>query len=115
MTFINGCIGLELKDNLIDVKREIDSGYEFSECPLPAVIAGQKGLVEEKDLRIPSMRGIMSARSKPLEIIESSISNNETIKILSYDKPVERSECTMVEEDNVEELVSLLSNEAKVI
>tara|TARA_Y100001968_G_scaffold319371_1_gene350788 strand:- start:1616 stop:2338 length:723 start_codon:yes stop_codon:yes gene_type:complete len=115
MTFINGCIGLELKENLIDVKREIDSGYEFSECPLPAVIAGQKGLVEEKDLRIPSMRGIMSARSKPLEIIESSISNNETIKILSYDKPAERSECTIVEEDNVEELVSLLANEAKVI
>jgi len=115
MPFINSCIGLELKDGLIELKREIDSGYEFCECSLPAVVAGQKGLVEEKDLRIPSMRGIMSARTKPLKIIESNISNSETIRIISYNKPAERSECKIIDEENIEQLVSLLSSEAKVI
>lgn len=113
--FVNGCIGLELKDECIEVKREIDSGHEICECSLPAIIAGQKGLVEEKDLRIPSMRGIMTARTKPLETIETTSTENENIKVVAYSKPSERSECKMISEDNVEELITLLSNEAKVI
>ncbi|MAQ32284.1 MAG: electron transfer flavoprotein subunit alpha [Flavobacteriales bacterium] len=113
--FINGCVGLELKNNSIEVKREVDSGHEISECNLPAVIAGQKGLVEEKDLRIPSMRGIMTARTKPLQVINSNIEITETFKITTNSKPVERSECKIIDEENIEKLVDLLSNEAKVI
>ena len=60
-----------VKNNILELKREIDNGHEICESSLPAVIAGQKGLVEEKDLKIPSMRGIMSARTKTLEVIES--------------------------------------------
>ena len=113
--FINGCIGLELQNTIIETKREIDSGYEICNCVLPAVIAGQKGLVEEKDLKIPSMRGIMTARTKPLEIIDSSKEEKNVLKIQCYHKPVERSDCKIISEENVEELVELLSNEAKVI
>ena len=113
--FINGCIGLELQNTIIETKREIDSGYEIGTCVLPVVIAGQKGLVEEKDLKIPSMRGIMTARTKPLEIIESAKEDNSILKIKCYHKPAERSQCKMINEKNVEELVELLSNEAKVI
>ena len=113
--FINGCVGLELKNNSIEVKREVDSGHETSECNLPAVIAGQKGLVEEKDLRIPSMRGIMTARTKPLQVIDSNMKITETFKIISTSKPAERSECKIIDEENIEQLLDLLSNEAMVI
>lgn len=115
LPFINGCIGLELKNQVLELKREIDNGYELCESSLPAVIAGQKGLVEEKDLKIPSMRGIMSARTKSLEVIESNTTLEKSIKVIHYDKPIQRSECKMINEDNVEELVDLLNNEAKVI
>jgi len=115
LPFINSCIGLDITDNTLSLKREIDGGHELCECSCPAVIAGQKGLVEEKDLRIPSMRGIMTARTKPLEVINIEIAQEKNIKIIEYNKPTERSECKMIEEDNIDQLVELLSNEAKVI
>ena len=67
LPFINSCVGLDYIDDKINAKREIDGGHEICECSLPVVVAGQKGLVEEKDLKIPSMRGIMTARTKPLK------------------------------------------------
>ena len=113
--FINGCIGLDIQNDHITTKREIDSGHEIAKVNLPCLIAGQKGLVEEKELRIPSMRGIMTARTKPLELIESNVSLSSQIKTLKFEKPKERSECIMISEDNVEKLVDLLTNDAKVI
>ena len=113
--FINSCIGLEFKDNLIECKREIDNGNEICESSLPALIAGQKGLVEEKDLKIPSMRGIMTARTKPLNIIELNITLEHSIKAKNYEKPVGRSDCKIMNEDEVDKLIDLLSQEAKVI
>ena len=115
LPFINSCIGLEHKEKTLVLKREIDSGHELCECSLPAIIAGQKGLVEEKDLRIPSMRGIMTARTKPLEVIESNIVQEKIVKIIEYNKPTERSDCKIIEEENINQLVDLLSSEAKVI
>ncbi len=67
--FVNACIGLEVNGASFVAQREIDGGKETLEGELPAVIAGQKGIVEEKDLRIPNMRGIMMARKKPLQVI----------------------------------------------
>ena len=80
-----------------------------------SLIAGQKGLVEEKDLRIPSMRGIMTARTKPLEVMEPNEEFQENIKIVNFEKPEGRSECTFINDDQVEKLIDLLANEAKVI
>ena len=60
--FVNACLGLELNGNQATVIREIDGGKETLQGNLPMLLAGQKGLVEEKDLRIPAMRGIMMAR-----------------------------------------------------
>jgi len=113
--FINSCIGMNITNNAIELKQEIDNGYQICETTTPILIAGQKGLVEEKDLRIPSMRGIMTARTKPLDIIESNISSEANIKVISYEKPSERSECKMIDSENVEDLINLLSTEAKVI
>src|SRR5210317_430165 len=66
--FVNACISLEVTENSVVAQREIDGGKETMEGNLPMVVAGQKGLVEEKDLRIPNMRGIMMARKKPLQV-----------------------------------------------
>ena len=113
--FINGCVGLEIEGSTLTLKRTIDNGQEICTSSLPSLIAGQKGLVEEKELRIPSMRGIMTARTKPLEIIEASLKDEAGIRVLEYEKPLARSECKIIEEDNVKNLVELLHSEAKVI
>ena len=113
--FINACIDLEINGETLELKREIDNGYELVESSCPALIAGQKGLVEEKDLRIPSMRGIMTSRTKPLEVIESQVALDNKIEIVSHEKPAKRSECKMISADNVVELVDALANDAKII
>ena len=113
--FVNSCIGMELKENIIELKQEIDDGYNTCKVKSPLIIAGQKGLVEEKDLKIPSMRGIMTARTKPLEVIESSVQCEKNIRVATYEKPTERSECKMIESENTKVLVELLSSEAKVL
>src|SRR5690606_14789549 len=53
--FVNSCIGLTVDGNTAKAVREIDGGKETVSTSLPLVIGGQKGLVEEKDLRIPNM------------------------------------------------------------
>jgi len=110
--FVNACVGLEIEGNKATISREIDGGKEILSADLPLIIAGQKGLVEEKDLRIPNMRGIMMARQKKLEVVEPTF-NEATSKSVSFEKPVAKSACKLV--DNVDELISLLHNEAKVI
>ena len=114
LPFVNACNGLEVTGNDAKISREIDGGKETLSASLPLVIGGQKGLVEESALRIPNMRGIMQARSKPLEVIEPSDTENLTTSV-SFEKPAEKGACKLVDADNVAELVSLLRNEAKVI
>ena len=112
--FVNACIGLEIEGEKATVSREIDGGKEIVTGNLPLVIAGQKGLVEEKDLRIPNMRGIMMARKKPLAIVEPISTDTKTLTA-SFEKPAAKSACKIVSADNVGELVDLLHSEAKVI
>ena len=112
--FVNACVGLEIEGDKATVIREIDGGKEKSVIPLPAVIAGQKGLVEEKDLKIPNMRGIMQARSKPLNVVEPVDADVKTAAV-HFEKPAPKGDCKMIDPDNVQELVDLLHNEAKVI
>ena len=78
------------------------------------MIGGQKGLVEESDLKIPNMRGIMMARKKPLEVVEP---NGATAlsAITKFEKPAPKGEVKLVDADNVDQLIDLLHNEAKVI
>lgn len=113
-SFVNACIGLEIDGEKATISREIDGGKEILSANLPLIIAGQKGLVEEKDLRIPNMRGIMMARKKPLTIVEATQSGTTTASV-SFEKPAVKSACKIVSADNVDELVSLLHSEAKVI
>ncbi len=113
--FINAVMGLELKDeNTVEVAREIDGGKEFIETSLPLIIGGQKGLVKEEELRIPNMRGIMMARKKPLEVLPAVEAIVKT-KIDKFEKPAPKGAIKLVDKDNLDELIDLLHNEAKVI
>lgn len=112
--FVNGCISLEVDGDAVKAVREIDGGKETLSAKLPLVIGGQKGLVEEKDLRIPNMRGIMQARTKALTILEA-VAANSTTKAVKFEKPAPKSAVKLISPDNLDELVSLLHNEAKVI
>ncbi|ANW95004.1 electron transfer flavoprotein subunit alpha [Wenyingzhuangia fucanilytica] len=112
--YINGCIGLEIENNNVNASREIDGGVEKLSASLPIIIAGQKGLVEEKDLKIPNMRGIMMARKKPLTVV-APLESTSTTQIQNFEKSAEKSACKMVDANNLDELINLLHNEAKVI
>lgn len=112
MNFVNTCISLETDGNNATAVREIDGGKETLTTSLPLVIGGQKGLVEESDLRIPNMRGIMQARQKKLSVLEP-ISSDGTTKDINFDKPAAKGAVKLV--DTVDELINLLHNEAKVI
>ena len=113
MNFVNTCIGLEVEGNEATAMREIDGGKEKISTSLPLVIGGQKGLVEESDLRIPNMRGIMMARKKALNVVEPIDAPTPT-----HDKKFERpakGPVKLVDAANVGELVDLLHNEAKAL
>lgn len=112
--FVNSCIKLDVTDNDAKAVREIDGGKETLSAKLPMVIGGQKGLVEEKDLRIPNMRGIMMARQKALVVLDPVAANAAT-KAVKFEKPAPKSAVKLISPDNLDELVSLLHNEAKVI
>ena len=112
--FVNTCIGLEVEGEKATVTREIDGGKESITTVFPLVIGGQKGLVEESDLRIPNMRGIMQARKKPLNIVEPIEVANQTM-IEKFEKPAPKGAIKLIDPDNLDELINLLHNEAKVI
>ena len=112
--FVNSCIGLTVEGNNVKAVREIDGGKETVATTLPLIIGGQKGLVEEKDLRIPNMRGIMTARTKALTFLEPVTADSNT-KAVKFEKPAPKSAVKLISPDNLDELINLLHNEAKVI
>ena len=114
MPYLANCIHLEIDGKNVDLQREIDGGKESLKASLPVVIGAQKGLVEEKDLIIPNMRGIMQARQKPLEVISPNEIKPAT-EILTFKKPDEKGPVKLVDSDNIDELIKLLENEAKVL
>lgn len=112
--FVNCCTGLTIEGSSVTAVREIDGGKETISTSLPIIIGGQKGLVEEKDLRIPNMRGIMTARTKALAVVEPIAVSGQSM-VLKFEKPAPKSAVKLVSADNLDELISLLHNEAKVI
>ena len=103
--------GIQVANGQASVEREIEGGKEVLTASLPIVIGTAEGVAEPK---IPNMRGIMGARSKPLEVIAATAVEPLT-KVKSYATPPARGSVTLVNEDQVDELVSLLHNNAKVI
>lgn len=112
--FVNSCIELTIDGTSAKAAREIDGGKEVVSTALPLIIGGQKGLVEEKDLRIPNMRGIMTARTKVLTVLEPVGANIET-KAVKFEKPAPKSAVKLFSADDLDGLINALHNEAKVI
>lgn len=111
MNYIGFAASLDVAAGVATVKREIEGGEETDTCPLPMVVSCQKGMAEA---RIPNMRGIMAARTKPLKVVApAAVSALSTIA--SYEMPPAKTGVKMIDENNMDELVSLLHNEAKVI
>ena len=114
ITFVSNCVGLEIDGNNAIAEREIDGGREKLKGNLPMVIGGQKGLVEEADLKIPNMRGIMQARQKPFEVLNPKGSEIPTKDVL-FEKPAPKAEVKLVPTDDIDQLIELLHKEANVI
>lgn len=114
LPFVNAAVGLEVNGSEAKAVREIEGGKETISVKLPAVIAGQKGLVDEKEVIIPNLRNIMGARTKPLDVVEPT---NSEVKVapVSFDAVPPRAAVKLVDADNLDELVRLLQEEAKVI
>lgn len=112
--FVNSCVGLTIEGTNVTANREIDGGKEIVSTTLPLIIGSQKGLVEEKDLRIPNMRGIMTARTKVITVLEPIAANVNT-KSVQFEKPAPKSTVKLIAADQIDELINLLHNEAKVI
>lgn len=102
---------LDVNGNDMVVEREIEGGKEIIQVALPAVVSCSEGVAEPK---IPNMRGIMSARTKPLEVIEGSGVENLT-NIIEYTTPAPRGAVKILSADETRKLVELLHSEAKVI
>ena len=109
--YIGFATDVQVDGNIATVKREIEGGEETDIVNLPAVISCQKGVAEA---RIPNMRGIMAARTKPLNVVAPS-SVDAVTAILSYEMPPAKAGVKMVSPYNMDELVELLHAEAKVI
>lgn len=114
LDFVNGCISLEVEGNTATLLREIDGGKEKLTASLPLVIGGQKGLVQESDLRIPNMRGIMMARQKALTVLQP-VDAPQPTRDQRFERPAPKGQVKLISPENVGELVELLHREAKVI
>jgi electron transfer flavoprotein beta subunit len=112
--YITNCISLEIDNGQATASREIDGGKEVVTSGIPLVIGSQKGLVEESDLIIPNMRGIMQARKKPLEVM-APLDASPASKTESFQKPAPKGEVKLIAPDDIDTLIDLLHNEAKVI
>lgn len=102
---------LDLEGTTATIHREIVGGDEVVEVSLPFVASAAKGMAEQ---RIPNMRGIMAARTKPLTVVEP-VACEDLTSFVSYSLPDAKSECKYIDANNMDELVALLHNEAKVI
>ena len=111
MPFVSLASKLDVEGNTLTVEREIIGGLQVVELSTPAVISCAKGMAEQ---RIPNMRGIMAARTKPLNVVPAKEIEDLT-EFISYSLPNAKSAVKMIDPENMDELVELLHNEAKVI
>jgi len=109
--FISLASKLDINGQTAIAEMDVPGGSQVVETSLPFVLSASKGMAEQ---RIPNMRGIMAARTKPLEVV-TAVEVGQHTSIKGYSLPPAKSECKYVDADNVEELVDLLRNEAKAI
>jgi electron transfer flavoprotein beta subunit len=111
LPYVSLAVKFELNGTTAVITREIEGGEEVCEVNLPVVVSCQKGMAEQ---RIPNMKGIMGARTKPLKVVEPVAADTLTA-VESFGLPPAKAGVKLVAADNPAELVRLLREEAKVI
>ncbi len=111
MPYVSLATKFDLNGSTCTINREIEGGEETCEVALPVVVSCQKGVAEQ---RIPNMKGIMGARTKPLKVVEPAAADALT-GIVSFELPPAKAGVKLVSPDTPEELVRLLHEEAKLI
>lgn len=111
MDYIGFATKVDISGNSATVNREVDGGEETDTANLPLVISCQKGVAEQ---RIPNMRGIMAARTKPLKVVAPAASGEKS-KIAKFEMPPAKGSVKMFDADNMDALVEALHTQAKVI
>jgi len=109
--FVSLTTKLDVSGNVATLERDVSGGIEVVEVSTPFVISAAKGMAEQ---RIPNMRGIMAARTKPLTVVPP-VECEELTSVVAYSKPDAKAACKYIDPENMDELVSLLHTEAKVI
>ncbi|MGM0498496.1 MAG: electron transfer flavoprotein subunit beta/FixA family protein [Bacteroidota bacterium] len=112
MPSVSAVSSFRLENDEVKITRDIDGGKEEVTSQTPMVAIVQKGIAIEP--RIAAMRGIMMARKKPLDVI-NPVETEPLTEVVEYELPQAKPPCKMIDPDNIEELVDLLQNEAKVI
>ncbi len=108
---ISPVMKLDIEGTKVKMTVEIEGGKELVEANLPLVAGCQEPIAEWK---IPNMRGIMSARTKPLKVVEPK-ATQPTAVIQKFELPAPKGTVKMISADNVAELVTKLKSEAKVL
>ena len=109
--FVSLAMSLDVEGSTATIKRDIGGGKETVKVDFPLVVGAQKGMAEA---RIPNMRGIMAARTKPLNVVApADIESVAAVKM--YEEPPAKQAVKLVDPENPGELIELLHNEAKVI
>jgi electron transfer flavoprotein beta subunit len=102
---------LDIEGNTVQLAREIEGGKEYLETQLPIICGCQEPIAEWK---IPNMRGIMTARTKPLKVVEP-VGNNTLTQVQKFELPAPKGACKMIPADQAEQLIQLLKTEAKAL
>ena len=111
LPFISYASKLDMAGNTATIERDIEGGVEIVEVQTPFVVSASKGMAEQ---RIPNMMGIMKSKSKPLSVVAPQPFEDLSV-ITKFDLPTAKAGVKMVNPENMEELVRLLHEEAKVI
>jgi len=110
LPYISLATKFDLNGTTATVIRETEGGEETDEVSLPLVVSCQKGVAEQ---RIPNMKGIMSARTKPLKVVEP-VAIEPLTSIVAFELPPAKAGVKLVPADNPAELIRLLHEEARV-
>lgn len=111
LPYISYASKLDLNGNTATLERDIEGGVEVLEVDLPFVVSAAKGMAEQ---RIPNMRGIMTARTKPLVEV-APVDYEESARAAQFTLPPAKAGVKLIAPDDMDELVRLLHEEAKVI
>ncbi len=111
LPFISLATKLDVASGNVTAERDVRGDVEVVECPLPVVLSCAKGMAEQ---RIPNMRGIMAARTKPLQVV-AAVATDALSTTVQFEMPPPKQAVKMIPADEAGKLIELLHTEAKVI